>query len=48
MSDLPETVGVLAFNPKANKKILSILKEYFECLPYSGLNTEKLKSFLED
>lgn len=34
MSDLPETVGVLAFNPKANKKILNIMKEYFECLPY--------------
>ena len=34
MIDLPETVGVLAFNPKTNKKILNVLKEYFECLPY--------------
>lgn len=34
MSDLPETIGVLTFNPKANKKILNILKEYFECIPY--------------
>lgn len=34
MSDLPDTVDVLTFNPKANKKILNILKEYFECTPY--------------
>lgn len=34
MSDLPETVGVLAFNTKVNKKVLNIFKEYFECLPY--------------
>lgn len=34
MSGLPETIGVLTFNPKANKKILNILKEYFKCMPY--------------
>lgn len=35
MSKLPGTVGVLAINPKTNKKILNILKDYFECLPYT-------------
>lgn len=34
MSDLPETIDVLTFNPKANKEILNILKEYFKCMPH--------------
>lgn len=34
MSNLPETIGVLTFNPKASKKLLDILKEYFKCMPY--------------
>lgn len=33
MSDLPESINVLTFNPKTNKNILSILKEYFKCMP---------------
>lgn len=37
MSDLPESIVVLAFNPKANKKVLNTLKEYFKCTPM--LNT---------
>lgn len=34
MSNLPETIGVLTFNPKTSKKLLNILKEYFKCMPY--------------
>lgn len=34
MSGLPETIGVLTFNPKINKKVLNTLKEYFEGIPY--------------
>lgn len=34
MSKLPGTIGVIAINPKTNKKILNILKEYFKCMPY--------------
>lgn len=34
MTKLPETIDVLTFNPKTSKKLLNILKEYFECLPY--------------
>ena len=34
MSDLPETIGVITFNPKTNKNILNILKEYFKCMPH--------------
>lgn len=33
MSDLPESIGVLTFNPKTNKNILNILKDYFKCMP---------------
>lgn len=33
MSGLPESIGVITFNPKTNKNILSILKEYFKCMP---------------
>lgn len=34
MSDLPESIGVLTFNPKTNKNMLNILKEYFKCMPH--------------
>lgn len=34
MTKLPGTIGVLAINPKTNKKILNVLKEYFKCMPY--------------
>lgn len=34
MNDIPKTIGILTINPKTNKKILNILKEYFECVPY--------------
>lgn len=37
MNKLPESVNVLTFNPKTNKNILNILKEYFKCMPM--LNT---------
>lgn len=37
MSDLPESIGVLTFNPKTDKNILNILKDYFKCMPM--LNT---------
>lgn len=37
MSDLPESIVVLAFNPKTDKNILNILKDYFKCMPM--LNT---------
>lgn len=33
MNDLPESIGVITFNPKVDKKILNILKEYFKCMP---------------
>lgn len=34
MSNFPETIIVLTFNPKTSKKLLNILKEYFKCMPY--------------
>lgn len=34
MNDIPKTISLLTINPKTSKKILNILKEYFECVPY--------------
>lgn len=34
MNDIPKTIGVLTINPKTSKKVLNIVKEYFECIPY--------------
>lgn len=34
MTKLPETIGVVTFNPKTNKNILNILKEYFKYMPH--------------
>lgn len=34
MNGLPESIGVFTCNPKTNKNIQNILKDYFKCMPH--------------